>query len=323
VSDKPPPADAPLLRVVELTKTFRSRGTTVHAVNGVSFDVRRGETLALVGESGCGKSTTARCILHLATPTSGRIVFDGRDVTALSRRAFRPLRRQIQMVFQDPSASLNPSMTIRQMLREPLTLHGVANGRDLEPRLQELMRLVRLEPALLNRRRDQLSGGQKQRVGIARAIATHPSFVVLDEPTSSLDMSLRIALLELLVDVQRRLGMTYLFITHDFSTVRHIARRIVVMYLGKVMESGPAEDLLDDPKHPYTQALVAAIPVPEPRRKRARATLRGETPSATRPVVGCPFQDRCPHVMEDCREGEIPFYEVGRRQVACLLYREA
>jgi oligopeptide/dipeptide ABC transporter ATP-binding protein len=323
VSDKPPPADAPLLRVVELTKTFRSRGTTVHAVNGVSFDVRRGETLALVGESGCGKSTTARCILHLATPTSGRIVFDGRDVTALSRRAFRPLRRQIQMVFQDPSASLNPSMTIRQMLREPLTLHGVANGRDLEPRLQELMRLVRLEPALLNRRRDQLSGGQKQRVGIARAIATHPSFVVLDEPTSSLDMSLRIALLELLVDVQRRLGMTYLFITHDFSTVRHIARRIVVMYLGKVMESGPAEDVLDDPKHPYTQALVAAIPVPEPRRKRARATLRGETPSATRPVVGCPFQDRCPHVMEDCREGEIPFYEVGRRQVACLLYREA
>jgi oligopeptide transport system ATP-binding protein len=323
VSDKPPPADAPLLRVVELTKTFRSRGTTVHAVNGVSFDVRRGETLALVGESGCGKSTTARCILHLATPTSGRIVFDGRDVTALSRRAFRPLRRQIQMVFQDPSASLNPSMTIRQMLREPLTLHGVANGRDLEPRLQELMRLVRLEPALLNRRRDQLSGGQKQRVGIARAIATHPSFVVLDEPTSSLDMSLRIALLELLVDVQRRLGMTYLFITHDFSTVRHIAGRIVVMYLGKVMESGPAEDVLDDPKHPYTQALVAAIPVPEPRRKRARATLRGETPSATRPVVGCPFQDRCPHVMEDCREGEIPFYEVGRRQVACLLYREA
>jgi oligopeptide transport system ATP-binding protein len=226
------------------------------------------------------------------------------------------------MVFQDASASLNPSMTIRQMLREPLTLFGVANGRELEPRLQELMRLVRLEPALLNRRRDQLSGGQKQRVGIARAIATHPSFVVLDEPTSSLDMSLRIALLELLVDVQRRLGMTYLFITHDFSTVRHIAGRIVVMYLGKVMESGPAEDVLDDPQHPYTQALVSAIPVPEPRRKRERATLRGETPSATRPVVGCPFQDRCPHVMEDCREGEIPFFEVGRRQVACLLYRD-
>jgi oligopeptide/dipeptide ABC transporter ATP-binding protein len=322
VSHGPPPADAPLLRVVELTKTFRSRGATVHAVNGVSFDVLRGETLALVGESGCGKSTTARCIVRLANPTSGRIVYDGRDVTALSMRAFRPLRRQIQMVFQDPSASLNPSMTIRQMLREPLTLHGVANGRELEPRLQELMRLVRLEPALLNRRRDQLSGGQKQRVGIARAIATHPSFVVLDEPTSSLDMSLRIALLELLVDVQRRLGMTYLFITHDFSTVRHIAGRIVVMYLGKVMESGPAEDVLDDPQHPYTRALVSAIPVPEPRRKREWGTLRGETPSATRPVVGCPFQDRCPHVMQDCREGEIPFFEVGRQEVACLLYRD-
>jgi oligopeptide/dipeptide ABC transporter ATP-binding protein len=322
VSHGPPPADAPLLRVVELTKTFRSRGTTVHAVNGVSFDVLRGETLALVGESGCGKSTAARCILRLANPTSGRIFYEGRDVTALSRRAFRPLRREIQMVFQDASASLNPSMTIRQMLREPLTLHGVANGRELEPRLQELMRLVRLEPALLSRRRDQLSGGQKQRVGIARAIATHPSFVVLDEPTSSLDMSLRIALLELLVDVQRRLGMTYLFITHDFSTVRHIAGRIVVMYLGKVMESGPAEDVLDDPQHPYTRALVSAIPVPEPRRKRERGMLRGETPSATRPVVGCPFQDRCPHVMQDCREGEIPFFEVGRQEVACLLYRD-
>jgi peptide/nickel transport system ATP-binding protein len=322
VSPEPPPADAPLLRVVDLTKAFRSRGTTVHAVNGVSFDVLPGETLALVGESGCGKSTTARCIVRLTDPTSGRIVYDGREITALSRSAFRPLRREIQMVFQDPSASLNPSMTIRQMLREPLTLHGVANGRELEPRLQELMRLVRLDPALLNRRRDQLSGGQKQRVGIARAIATHPSFVVLDEPTSSLDMSLRIALLDLLVDVQRRLGMTYLFITHDFSTVRHIAGRIVVMYLGKVMESGPADDVLDDPQHPYTRALVSAIPVPEPRRKRKRAALPGETPSATRPVVGCPFQDRCPHVMQDCREGEIPFFEVGRRRVACLLYRD-
>jgi oligopeptide transport system ATP-binding protein len=322
VSPEPPPADTPLLRVVDLTKAFRSRGTTVHAVNGVSFDVLPGETLALVGESGCGKSTTARCIVRLSDPTSGRIVYDGRDITALSRSAFRPLRREIQMVFQDPSASLNPSMTIRQMLREPLTLHGVANGRDLEPKLQELMRLVRLDPALLNRRRDQLSGGQKQRVGIARAIATRPSFVVLDEPTSSLDMSLRIALLDLLVDVQRRLGMTYLFITHDFSTVRHIAGRIVVMYLGKVMESGPAEEVLDDPQHPYTRALVSAIPVPEPRRKRERAALGGETPSATRPVVGCPFQDRCPHVMQDCREGEIPFFEVGRRRVACLLYRD-
>ncbi len=323
MSSEPQRADGnPLLRVVDLAKTFRSHGTAVHAVNGVSFDVFPGETVALVGESGCGKSTTARCIVRLTEPSSGRIVYDGREITALSKGAFHSLRRDIQMVFQDPSASLNPSMSIRQTLREPLKLHGLANGKETEGRLQELMRLVQLEPALLNRRPDQLSGGQKQRVGIARAIATNPAFVVLDEPTSSLDMSLRISLLELLAELQERLGMTYLFITHDFSTVRHLADRIVVMYLGKVMETGPVEDVLDDPQHPYTRALIAAIPVPEPRARRARATLSGETPSALRPIVGCPFQDRCPHVMPECREGEIPFFEVGRRRVACLLYRD-
>lgn len=323
MSEEPQRADgSALLQVANLTKWFRSRGTTVHAVNGASFEVFPGETVALVGESGCGKSTTARCIVRLTEPNAGRILYEGRDITALSKGAFRPLRRHIQMVFQDPSASLNPSMTMRQTLRDPLKLHGIANGKDVEAQLHDLMRLVQLEPALLNRRPDQLSVGQKQRVGIARAIATHPSFVVLDEPTSSLDMSLRITLLELLADLQRRLGMTYLFITHDFSTVRHLANRVVVMYLGKVMESGPVEDVLDDPKHPYTQALIAAIPVPEPRTRRPHATLRGETPSALRPIVGCPFQDRCPHVMPECRAGEIPFFQVGRRRVACLLFRE-
>jgi peptide/nickel transport system ATP-binding protein len=311
----------PLLEVVGLEKRFRSHGQVVHAVNGVSFEVCEGETVALVGESGCGKSTTARCILRLTDPTAGRILYDGADITALSRRAFRPLRREIQMVFQDPGASLNPSMTIRQTLREPLRLHGLAERKEVEARLHEAMRLVQLEPALLNRRPEQLSGGQKQRVGIARAIATNPSLVFLDEPTSSLDMSLRIALLELLDDLQRRLRMTYLFITHDFSTVRHIADRVVVMYLGKVMESGPVDQLLDDPKHPYTQALIAAIPVPEPR-ARKRVKLRGETPSTLSLIAGCPFQDRCPHVLEECREGEIPLVELGRRKVACLLYGE-
>jgi oligopeptide/dipeptide ABC transporter ATP-binding protein len=291
----------------------------VHAVNGVTFEVREGETVALVGESGCGKSTTARCILRLTDPSAGHILYGGADITALSRRAFRPLRREIQMVFQDPGASLNPSMTIRQTLREPLRLHGLAGRKDVEARLHEAMRLVQLEPALLGRRPEQLSGGQKQRVGIARAIASNPSLVVLDEPTSSLDMSLRIALLGLLEDLQQRLRMTYLFITHDFSTVRHIADRIIVMYLGKVMESGPVDELLDDPKHPYTQALIAAIPVPEPRTRR-RLKLSGETPSTLRPIVGCPFQDRCPHVLEECRQGEIPVVELGRRKVACLLY---
>jgi oligopeptide/dipeptide ABC transporter ATP-binding protein len=258
--------------------------------------------------------------VRLADPDAGRILYRGQDIGTPSRRAFRPLRREIQMVFQDPSASLNPSMTIRQTLREPLKLHGLSDGKGAEARLQELMELVQLEPGLLNRRPDQLSGGQKQRVGIARAIATRPAFVVLDEPTSSLDMSLRIALLELLADLQQQLGMTYLFITHDFSTVRHLADRVVVMYLGKVMEEGPADDVLDRPQHPYTKALIAAIPIPEPRRKRVRGTVRGETPSAAKPIVGCPFQDRCTHVMPDCREGEIPFFRVGPQQVACLLY---
>jgi oligopeptide transport system ATP-binding protein len=310
---------APLLEVVDLHKRFRSHGHIVHAVNGVTFEICKGETVALVGESGCGKSTTARCIVRLTDPSAGQILYGGTDVTSLSRRDFRRLRREIQMVFQDPGASLNPSMTIRQTLREPFRLHGLAQRSEVEGRLQETMRLVQLEPALLNRRPDQLSGGQKQRVGIARAIATNPSLVVLDEPTSSLDMSLRIALLELLEVLQQRLGMTYLFITHDFSTVRHIADRVVVMYLGKVVESGPVEEILDEPKHPYTQALISAIPIPEPR-TRPRAKLKGETPSALQPIVGCPFQDRCPHVMEDCREGTIPLVDVDRRKVACLLY---
>jgi oligopeptide transport system ATP-binding protein len=311
----------PLLEVVDLEKRFRSHGQVVHAVNGVTFEIRRGETVALVGESGCGKSTTARCIVRLTDPTAGQIFYGGDEITSVSRRAFRPLRREIQMVFQDPGASLNPSMTIRQTLREPLRLHGLAQRGEAEGRLQELMRLVQLEPGLLNRRPDQMSGGQKQRVGIARAIASNPSLVVLDEPTSSLDMSLRIALLELLEALQQRLGMTYLFITHDFSTVRHVADRVVVMYLGKVLESGPVDEILDDPKHPYTQALIAAIPIPEPR-TRPRAKLKGETPSSLRPITGCPFQDRCPHDMDECREGEIPVVETGGRKVACLLYSD-
>jgi peptide/nickel transport system ATP-binding protein len=314
-----PAEGGPLLEVLDLEKRFRSHGQVVHAVNGVSFSAFPGETVALVGESGCGKSTTARCIVRLTDPSAGRILYRGRDVSAISRRRFRALRPEIQMVFQDPGASLNPSMTIRQTLREPFRLHDGVARNELEARVQELMRLVQLEPVLLGRRPDQLSGGQKQRVGIARAIASNPALVVLDEPTSSLDMSLRLSLLELLEDLQRRLGMTYLFITHDFSSVRHVADRVVVMYLGKVMESGLVGEVLDDPRHPYTKALIAAIPVPEPR-TRPRARLRGETPSALRPIVGCPFQDRCPHVMDECRQGEIPFFDVGGRDVACLLY---
>jgi oligopeptide/dipeptide ABC transporter ATP-binding protein len=315
-----PHAAEPLLEIKNLSKTFGSRRMSVRAVNGVSLDVRPGETVAVVGETGCGKSTTARCVVRLIEPSSGQIIFRGRDITRMRAGEFRPLRRHIQMVFQDPHASLNPSMSVRQILREPLRLHNLAGSEDSEERLRELMALVHLDPALLNRRPDQLSGGQKQRVGIARALSTQPEFIVLDEPTSSLDVSLQVALLELLAELQQRLGMSYLFITHDFSTVRQIADRVVVMYLGKVMERGPVDDVLNDPKHPYTRALVSAIPIPDPRRRRRRTSLRGETPSATTELRGCPFQDRCPHVMDECSQDAIPLFAAGSRQVACLLF---
>jgi ABC-type glutathione transport system ATPase component len=257
----------PILRVDELRKEFHSHGAIVHAVDGVSFTVAPGETLALVGESGSGKSTTARCVVRLIDPTGGRIMFRDQDIATLSRRRLRALRRDIQMVFQDPHASLNPSMTVRQTLREPLKLHGV-DGAASDAGLRELMERVHLDPALLGRRPDQLSGGQKQRVGIARAVATRPAFVVLDEPTSALDMSLRVSLLALLQELQRDLGMAYLFITHDLSTVRQIADRVVVMYRGRVVESGTVDAVLDSPAEDYTKALISAIPVPDPSRRR-------------------------------------------------------
>ena len=308
-----------LIRVEGLSKTFHARGGAVRAISDVSFDVAAGETVALVGESGCGKSTTARCLVRLTEPTSGRILFRERDLVAMTPGEFRPLRRDIQMVFQDPHASLNPSFSVRRTLREPLELHGIAKGPAAERELNELMHLVQLDPELLGRHPDQLSGGQRQRVGIARAIATRPAFVVLDEPTSSLDMSLRLSLLQLLATLQRQLEMTYLFITHDFSTVRHLAHRVVVMYLGRVVESGSVDEVLGSPLHPYTVGLIGAIPVPEPGRRRRRAHLVGEA-SSTPDGTGCAFQDRCPSVMPACRAAPIPMARVGTRDVACLLY---
>ncbi len=257
----------PILSVEDLQKEFHSHGTVVRAVDGVSFTVAPGETLALVGESGSGKSTTARCVVRLTDPTAGRIRFREHDIATLPRRRLRALRRDIQMVFQDPHASLNPSMTVRQTLREPLKLHG-GDGAATEAKLRELMERVHLDPALLRRKPDQLSGGQKQRVGIARAVATNPAFVVLDEPTSALDMSLRVSLLGLLAELQRDLGMAYLFITHDLSTVRQIADRVMVMHRGRVVESGPVDTVLDSPSEDYTKALISAIPVPDPGRRQ-------------------------------------------------------
>lgn len=309
----------PLIRVEGLSKTFHGRGGIVRAISDVSFDIAAGKTVALVGESGCGKSTTARCMVRLTEPTAGRIMYRGQDILPLAPGVFRPLRRDIQMIFQDPHASLNPSFSIRRTLREPLELHGIAKGQGVERELRELMRLVQLDPGLLDRRPDQLSGGQRQRVGIARAIATRPAFVVLDEPTSSLDMSLRLSLLQLLAALQRQLAMTYLFITHDFSTVRHLAHRVVVMYLGRIVESGSVDEVLGTPLHPYTQGLIGAIPVPEPGRRRRRTHLVGEA-SSTPGGVGCAFQDRCSSVMAECRASSIPLARVGTRDVACLLY---
>lgn len=305
----------PLLRVEHLTKTFKVGNALIHAVNDISFSIWPGESVGLVGESGCGKTTTARCILRLVEPTAGHIYFEQTDVVKLSREAMRRLRRQMQMVFQDPDTSLNPRFTIRRTLAEPLKLHGLARGEELETRLQETMRRVKLEAEHLDRYPHQLSGGQKQRVGIARAIITQPQFVALDEPTSSLDMSIRIHIISLLQQLQEELGMTYLFISHDLSTIRHLCSRVMVMYLGQIVEVGPTEEIFSHPCHVYTRALLSAIPIPDPRLKKQRIFLTGETPSATDLKPGCPLQERCPHVTAECSQPQ-PFYDLGNGHLA-------
>ncbi len=266
-------AAAPLLDVRDLRHTFHMRGATIEAVRGVSFHVNAGEAVALVGESGSGKSTVARCLVRLYEPSGGQILFDGQDVTRLPDKEFRPLRRDIQMVFQDPTLSLNPWLTVRQTLSEPLLLHGVATRGTLNERLAALMDAVRLDHKYLDRRPRELSGGQKQRVGIARAIASRPRFIALDEPTSSLDMSIRIQILALLRNLQQQLGAAYLFISHDLSTVRYLCSRVIVMYRGAIVEEGPVEALFTNPQHPYTRTLLAAVPIPDPALRFARSPL--------------------------------------------------
>jgi oligopeptide/dipeptide ABC transporter ATP-binding protein len=272
-----------------------------------------------VGESGCGKSTTARCILRLEEPTRGRILFNGAELSALSARQVRAQRRHFQMVFQDASESLNPRFTVRRTLHEPLYLHGLY--RD-ESQLDQAVERVNLEREHLTRYPSQLSGGQKQRVGVARAIMTHPQFVVLDEPTSSLDMSLRVHVIALLQRLQRELNMAYLFISHDLSTVRHLCDRVLVMYLGQIVEAGPTDEVFARPRHVYTRALLSAIPVPDPTAKRERLLLQGETPSLRELKPGCGLQDRCPFVADECLR-PVPFYDVGHgHQAACRLAKE-
>ena len=313
--------DQPILQVQGLYKHYRlDRGITVHAVNNIDFALAGREAVGLVGESGCGKSTTARCIVRLEEVTDGKILSQGRDITAMSLRQFRPMRRSIQMVFQDPTMSLNPRLTVRQTLREPLRVHHmVSNRKEMDDRTEEIMALVNLELKFLDRHPRQLSGGQQQRVGIARALITHPDLVVLDEPTSSLDMSIRIHIIDLLRHLQEQMGMTYLFISHDLSTVRSLCHRVLVMYLGRVVEMGPVDEIFDHPLHAYTQALLSAIPIPDPKANRKRIILSGEPPSLTKLPPGCGFADRCQFATGFCRKEEPVLYDGGNgHAVACL-----
>jgi len=310
----------PVIQVDNLRKAFREGRAIIWAVNGVSLDIYPGEAVGLVGESGCGKTTTARCVLRLLEPTEGRVLFQGADMTRWGGSRLRRERRHFQMVFQDPNTSLNPRFTVHRTLAEPLRLHGLAQTRrQMEERLHETMLRVNLEPRLLERYPHQLSGGQKQRVGIARAIITNPRFVALDEPTSSLDMSIRIQILSLLQRLQSEMNMAYLFISHDLSAVRFLCTRVFVMYLGRVVEAGPADEIFDHPAHPYTQALLSAIPIPDPKLRRQRIILEGEPPSLFNLPPGCGFYDRCKARKASCRDTLPPFRDLGNGHfVACF-----
>ena len=321
----------PLLSVSGLAKhfpvkrgiVFQSAVGTVRAVDGLTFDVAPGETLALVGESGCGKSTTGRMVLRLIEATSGTIRFAGRDVRALDRRALRELRRDMQIIFQDPSASLNPRLTVGQTLGEPLRLHGIASGAEMRRRIDELLTEVGLSAWHALRYPHEFSGGQRQRIGIARALASQPKLIVCDEPVSALDVSIQAQVINLLQDLKRKLGLSYIFIAHDLAVVRHISDRVAVMYLGKIVELGPKRSLFARPRHPYTQALLSAVPVPDPAAQRTRIRLAGDVPSPLNPPPGCRFHTRCPHAQDRCRVEEPALRTVGDQgQVAACHYAE-
>jgi oligopeptide/dipeptide ABC transporter ATP-binding protein len=297
----------------------------VKAVDGVSLTIERGETLGLVGESGCGKSTVGRAMLRLYEPTGGRVVFEGVDVTHMSDSELRPLRRRMQMVFQDPFASLNPRHSVGRTIGEPLRVHGIARGSEADTRVREILEVVGLPPDAANRYPHEFSGGQRQRVGLARALALNPSLVVCDEPVSALDVSIQAQIVNLLETLQAEFGLTYLFIAHDLAVVRHISNRIAVMYLGKIVEVAPADDLYDNPLHPYTLTLLSAIPIPDPEVERTRKAIRvqGDLPSPANPPAACRFHTRCPFVQPTrCRDEEPPLRPIDGQLVACHFAEE-
>ena len=319
---------AALLSVAKLVKhfpvragIFGRRNGTVRAVDGIDFDVAEGETLALVGESGCGKSTTGRMILRLIEPTEGTIEFEGEDFLALEPERLRARRRELQIIFQDPYTSLNPRMTVGQMLAEPLALHGLAVGRERD-RVAELLSLVGLTQQHAQRYPHEFSGGQRQRVGIARALAAEPRLIVCDEPVSALDVSIQAQVVNLLTDLQRRLGLSYVFIAHDLAVVKHIAARVAVMYLGRIVEYADKRSLFATPRHPYTQALLSAIPIPRPAARRRRIILEGDVPSALDPPSGCRFRTRCRYARALCAEEDPPLIADAGHATACHFWRE-
>lgn len=330
----PPQGQDSLLQVNDLKMHFpvhkgiiiQRQVGAVKAVDGVSFDVKRGETLGLVGESGCGKSTTGRAILQLYRPTSGEVIFNGTDLTKLRGEEMRRMRRKVQMIFQDPYASLNPRMTVGDIIGEPLRVHNLRHGREVNERVQQLLELVGLNPYFINRYPHEFSGGQRQRIGVARALAVEPDFIVCDEPVSALDVSIQAQVINLLEELQEKLGLTYLFIAHGLAVVKHISDRVAVMYLGKVVELAEGRKLYTQPMHPYTQALLSAVPIPDPaiEKKRKRIILEGDVPSPLNPPSGCRFHTRCPIAIEQCKVEEPPFVDYGGGHfAACWRARES